>query len=117
MAGISTHVLDIANGKPGAGMRIDFSILDDGAYRLVKTVRTNEEGRTDEPIVRPENATAGRYELLFHVDEYYAGLRRKLPDPPFVDQVPVRFTVVDAKQHFHVPLICTPWNCTMYRGS
>ncbi|MFC9752776.1 hydroxyisourate hydrolase [Streptomyces sp. NPDC056921] len=117
MAGISTHVLDIANGKPGSGMRIEFSILENGEYRLIKTVRTNQEGRTDEPILRPEEAKAGQYELLFHVDEYYDGLKGKLSDPPFVDQVPVRFTVFDATQHFHVPMICTPWNCTTYRGS
>ncbi|MFF3952825.1 hydroxyisourate hydrolase [Streptomyces sp. NPDC001890] len=117
MAGISTHVLDIAHGKPGAGMRIEFSIFENGKYRLIKTVRTNQEGRTDEPILKPEEAKAGRYELLFHVDEYYDGLEEKLSDPPFVDQVPVRFTVFDATQHFHVPMICTPWNCTTYRGS
>ncbi|MFE7108639.1 hydroxyisourate hydrolase [Streptomyces sp. NPDC057600] len=67
--------------------------------------------------MKPEEAKAGRYELLFHVDEYYDGLGRNLSDPPFVDQVPVRFTVFDATQHFHVPMICTPWNCTTYRGS
>ncbi|MDI3404195.1 hydroxyisourate hydrolase [Streptomyces cavernicola] len=117
MAGISTHVLDIANGRPGAGMRIDFSILEDGAYRLLKTVRSNAEGRTDEPILKPEEAKAGRYELLFHVDAYYEELHGTLPDAAFIDQVPVRFTVFDATQHFHVPMICTPWNCTTYRGS
>ncbi|MEU6658828.1 hydroxyisourate hydrolase [Streptomyces sp. NPDC046821] len=117
MAGISTHVLDIANGKPGAGMRIDFSILENDTYRFVKTVWTNAEGRTDEPILKPEEAKAGKFELLFHVDAYYDGLKKKLPQPPFVEQVPVRFTVFDVTQHFHVPMICTPWNVTTYHGS
>ncbi|NBE52995.1 hydroxyisourate hydrolase [Streptomyces boluensis] len=85
--------------------------------RTAPSVRTNAEGRTDEPILTPEEAKAGRYELLFHVDEYYAGLPGELPDPAFIDQVPVRFTVFDVTQHFHVPMICTPWNCTTYRGS
>ncbi|MCZ0981342.1 hydroxyisourate hydrolase [Streptomyces diastatochromogenes] len=117
MAGISTHVLDVAHGRPGAGMRIDFSVLDDGAYRLVRTLRTNQEGRTDEPVLKPEEAKAGKYELLFHVGEYYAGLRGGRPAAQFVERVPVRFTVFDVTQHFHVPLLCTPSSCTTYRGS
>ncbi|WP_443063984.1 hydroxyisourate hydrolase [Streptomyces sp. NBC_00376] len=75
-------------------------------------------------LTRPRRWRNGRnvdarsgYELLFHVDEYYDGLKGKLSGPPFIDQVPVRYTVFDATQHFPVPVICTPWNCTTYRGS
>ncbi len=117
MAGITTHVLDNETGMPGAGMRIDFSVFENGAYRHVKTVETNAEGRTDDMILSPEETKVGQYELLFHVAEYYAGKGRQLPDPPFIEDVPVRFSVFDASQHYHVPMLCTPWTCTTYRGS
>lgn len=117
MAGITTHVLDTATGKPGAGMRIDFSVLIDGVYKRIKTVITNVEGRTDEMLLKPEETQIGEYELLFHVQEYFAKQGLKLPDPPFIDEVPVRFAVFDTKQHYHVPMLATPWSCTTYRGS
>jgi len=117
LAGISTHVLDITSGQPGVGMRIEFSVLDGAQYKLVKELRTNQEGRTDSPVLAPDEARAGQYELVFHVGEYYASRGLGLPDPAFIDQVPVRFTVFDATQHFHVPMLCSPWSCTTYRGS
>ena len=117
MAGITTHVLNTVSGAPGAGMRIDFSIFKDGAYQLVKTVHTNSDGRTDEMILSPPETQVGQYELLFHVDEYFAKQGVQLPDPPFVEKVPVRFSVFDTKQHYHVPMLATPWSCTTYRGS
>ena len=117
MAGISTHVLNTVTGSPGAGMRIDFSIWDEHRYRLLKTVVTNRDGRTDEMILKPEDTSVGRYELVFHVGEYFARLGTALPDPAFIDTVPVRFAVFDIKQHYHVPMLATPWSCTTYRGS
>ena len=117
MAGISTHVLDTVSGRPGAGMRIDFSVLQGGTYKLVKTITTNAEGRTDQMVMIPEETQVGQYELLFYVDEYFRKLGVKLPELSFVDQVPVRFSVFDVKQHYHVPMLCTPWSCTTYRGS
>ncbi len=117
MAGITTHVLNSATGKPGAGMRIDFSVLDGEVWRLVKTVRTNADGRTDEMIQKPEETRVGQYELLFHVDEYFIGQGVALPDPPFIEKVPVRFAVFDPRQHYHVPMLATPWSCATYRGS
>ncbi|MDH3688824.1 MAG: hydroxyisourate hydrolase [Gammaproteobacteria bacterium] len=117
MAGITTHVLDTVNGSPGAGMRIDFSVLEGDSYRLVKTVHTNQDGRTDEMILAPEATKVGQYEILFHVREYFEKLGVELPDPPFIDEVPVRFAVFDTTQHYHVPMLATPWSCTTYRGS
>ncbi len=117
MAGITTHVLDTYAGKPGAGMRIDFSVLVDGAYKLVKTVTANAEGRTDQMILKPEETKVGQYELLFYVEEYFTRQGLKLPDPAFIDEVPVRFAVFDTQQHYHVPMLATPWSCTTYRGS
>lgn len=117
MAGISTHVLDTVTGKPGAGMRIDFSVLEGGSYKLVKTIQTNKDGRTDKPVLTPEETKVGQYELLFYVEEYFAKQGVTLPDPAFIDEVPVRFSVFNVQQHYHVPMLCTPWSCTTYRGS
>ena len=117
MAGITTHVLDASTGKPGAGMRIDFSVFDGSSFKLTKTVYTNVDGRTDQMILSPDATKVGQYELLFHVDDYFAKQGIKLPDIPFIEKVPVRFSVFDTTQHFHVPMLATPWSCATYRGS
>lgn len=118
MAGISTHVLDNLSGRPGAGMRIDFSVFDSGAWKLVKTLRTNADGRTDEPVLAPGDARVGEYELSFYIGDYYAAGPKLPADAMFVDAVvPVRFSLFDVKQHYHVPMLCTPWSCSTYRGS
>lgn len=117
MAGITTHVLNTITGKPGANVRIDFSMREGDAWKLVKTVRTNGDGRTDGMILKPEDTKVGEYELLFHVDDYFIAEGMKLTDPPFIEKVPVRFAVFDAKQHFHVPMLMTPGSCATYRGS
>jgi 5-hydroxyisourate hydrolase len=117
MAGITTHVLNTITGKPGADVRIDFSVWQGDAWKFVKTVRTNADGRTDEMILKPEDTQVGRYELLFHVDEYFAAQGVAQTDPPFIEKVPVRFAVFDTKQHFHVPMLMTPGSCATYRGS
>jgi len=88
MAGISTHVLNSGTGRPGAGMRIDFSVRDGDGWKLVKTVTTNADGRTDQPVLAPDAARTGQYELLFHVGGYYG-------DKSFLDRVPVRFRIKD----------------------
>ena len=117
MAGITTHVLNTVTGRPGGGMRIDFSVLEGDRWRLVKTVRTNADGRTDEMIQKPDETKVGQYELLFYVDDYLRAQGAALADPPFIEKVPVRFAVFDPKQHYHVPMLCTPWSCSTYRGS
>jgi 5-hydroxyisourate hydrolase len=119
MAGITTNVLDNLSGRPGAGMRIDFSVLEGGTWKLVKTLTTNADGRTDQPVLAAADAKVGEYELAFHIGDFYAPQAGKLPpDAQFVDPVtPVRFSLFDAKQHYHVPMLCTPWSCATYRGS
>lgn len=117
MAGITTHVLDANRGRPAASVRIDLSVMEGGDWKLVKTTATNADGRTDGPVVKPEDAKVGEYELVFYIDEYF----QKQPDPsgmqPFVDRAVVRFSIFDVRQHYHVPLLCTPGSCTTYRGS
>lgn len=118
MAGISTHVLDNFSGRPAAGMRIDFSVRDGDGWRLVRSMTTNADGRTDRPVLAPDAAAVGEYELAFHIADYYERQSVRLADPQFVDRVvPVRFALFDTKQHFHVPMLCTPWSCATYRGS
>jgi 5-hydroxyisourate hydrolase len=118
MAGISTHVLDNHSGRPGAGMRIDFSVREEGEWRLVRSMTTNADGRTERPVLAPDAATTGEYELAFHIGDYYERQGTRGADPQFVDRVvPVRFAISDPKQHYHVPMLCTPWSCSTYRGS
>lgn len=116
MAGITTHVLNTVTGAPGAGMRIDFSVQEGDGWRLVKSVKTNADGRTDEMILKPEDTKVGQYELLFHVDDYFRAQGQAQADA-FIEKVPVRFAVFDPKQHYHVPMLATPWSCATYRGS
>ncbi len=103
---LSTHVLDTANGRPAAGMKIE---LRSGGT-LLKTVVTNADGRTDAPLLAGAEVAAGEYELLFHVGDYF-GTRA------FLDIVPVRFIISDPAAGYHVPLLCSPWAYSTYRGS
>ncbi len=118
MAGISTHVLDNLTGWPGVGMRIDFSVFEDGRWKLLKTLTTNADGRTDQPVLAPADARVGQYELAFHIGDFYTAKHKLAAETLFVDRVmPVRFALFDTKQHYHVPMLCTPWSCATYRGS
>jgi 5-hydroxyisourate hydrolase len=118
MASLTTHVLDTARGRPAAGMRVELSRLDpsSGDRQEIKAVRTNENGRTDAPLLAADELTSGVYELIFDVDEYFDGVPN-IPDPPFLDRVPVRFGVADPSTHYHVPLLVSPWSYSTYRGS
>jgi len=105
MGRLTTHVLDSARGKPGAGIRVELYRLDGETRQLVADTRTNADGRTDAPLLEGAGLKAGAYELVFHVGA------------AFFDTVPVRFKIADADQHYHVPLLCSPWSYTTYRGS
>lgn len=117
MAGISTHVLDTDRGRPAAGVRIDFSILEGEMWRLVKSVVTNADGRTDQPILAPSEAKAGQYQLVFHVDAYFRDRPGTAEADIFIDNPVVRFAIFDPAQHYHVPMLCAPASFTTYRGS
>ncbi len=114
MGRLTTHVLDTARGQPGAGIRID--LYQVGAERrcLVSTV-TNADGRTEQPLLDGENFVTGSYELVFAIGPYFAnsGLAAK---QPFLDDVVVRVTLAN-DEHYHVPLLTTPWSYSTYRGS
>lgn len=116
--GLTTHVLDTARGCPAAGLRIDVcAVSADGRASLIKTVRTNADGRTDAPLFGPGEMEAGQYELLFHVGAYFRATGSAVTDPPFLDLVPVRFAATGAGGHYHVPLLVSPYGYVTYRGT
>ena len=117
MGRLSTHVLDTARGRPAAGLRVELAALDGGARRPLVDTRTNADGRTDAPLMAGEGFRTGSFELLFHVGEYFREAGLPLADPPFLDVVPVRFTVAEPDGHYHVPLLVSPWSYSTYRGS
>ncbi len=117
MAGISTHVLDTAEGGPAAGVRIELFEFEDDRRRMVCETVTNDDGRTAAPLLGADQMRAGVFEILFHVGAYFAGRSAAALQPGFLDVVPVRFTISDPSQHYHVPLLASPWSYTTYRGS
>ena len=118
MGRLSTHVLDIQAGRPAAGVAIElFRIAGDGVATPVARTRTNADGRTDAPLLSGDALAVGVYELRFHAGDYFRGAGANLPDPAFVDVVPIRFGIADATGHYHVPLLVSPWAFSTYRGS
>lgn len=116
-AKLSTHALDMYLGRQAAGMRIDFSRKEGDAWKLLKTVTADENGRVGEELMSADTMEVGRYELLFHVEDYYKAAGVKLTDPAFLDTVPVRIAIFDVRQSYHVPLYFSPWSFLSYRGS
>ena len=118
MGRLSTHVLDIQAGRPAADVAIELvRIGSDGAASPVRTTRTNADGRTDTPLLAGDELTTGVYEIRFHAGDYFRGAGQKLPEPAFVDVVPIRFGIADAAGHYHVPLLVSPWALSTDRGS
>ena len=120
MAGrLSTHVLDTTRGCPASGMTIELWRLDPAGnrHRLLKTVRTNADGRPDELLLGNDELVVGIYELVFAVGEYFAAQGVTCAAIPFLDRVPVRFGIADPTAHYHVPLLTSPWAYSTYRGS
>lgn len=116
-AKLSTHVLDTAHGCPAQGMKIELWSLTAGKPKLIKSILTNQDGRTDAPLLGGEEMRVGDYELVFHVGDYFAGKSAAPAGPRFLDLVPVRFGIADASASYHVPLLCSPWSYSTYRGS
>jgi len=115
---LSTHVLDTHSGKPAGGVAfelIELSAL--GESRVVTRGVTNSDGRTDAPLIGGGPVPIGRYELNFSVGKYFAERGVAMSDPPFLDRIPLRFSVSEPECHLHVPLLVTPWSYATYRGS
>jgi 5-hydroxyisourate hydrolase len=116
MARLSTHVLDTAKGKPAAGLKIELYFLGESRQHL-KTVITNNDGRTDEPLLSGDSIPTGIYELIFHAGDYLRASGVLLPEPAFLDDIIIRFGIADASGHYHVPLLLSPFGYSTYRGS
>ena len=115
---LSTHVLDTHAGRPAAGVAVELSeISAAGVTHTIERTTTNDDGRTDRPLIEGRPLPIGRYELRFAVGDYFAHHTVLLTDPPFLDTVPVQFAIADPEGHYHVPLLVTPWSYATYRGS
>ena len=113
---LTTHVLDTYNGKPGSGIKGSIYIFEEGNKKKIKEFTLNEDGRCDGPILENDNFKAGKYEIKFFCGEYFKKFT-KLSDNPFLDDVVIRFGISDNNEHYHVPLLISPWSYTTYRGS
>lgn len=106
---LTTHILDTAAGRPARGVTIELHRLGEGDREFLARAVTNDDGRTAEPLLAGEALQPGLYEITFHVGAYFPG--------GFFEGIPVRFRVIDASAHYHVPLLCSPWAYSTYRGS
>jgi 2-oxo-4-hydroxy-4-carboxy-5-ureidoimidazoline decarboxylase len=115
---LSTHVLDTHGGRPAEGVAVElFELSAAGELALITRAVTNRDGRTDGPLIGGRPLPIARYELRFHVADYFTARGTPQADPPFLDAVPVAFSVAEPEGHYHVPLLVTPWSYTTYRGS
>ncbi len=116
MGRLTTHVLDTARGAPAGALVIELWAMRQSP-QLIKTVTTNSDGRTDEPLLSGADFKAGTYELRFHAGDYLKQAGVKVQQPAFLDVIPIRFGIADASQHYHVPLLLSPFGYSTYRGS
>lgn len=117
MGRLTTHVLDTMNGTPAAGMAVSLWRLGDAGPERLTELRLNADGRSDGALLEGAALQAGRYRLVFAVGDYFRARGTSLPEPPFLDEVPLDFGVADAGLHYHVPLLASPWAYSTYRGS
>lgn len=116
MGRLSTHVLDTANGVPAAGVAVTLHRIEGEARHLAANAVTNQDGRTDAPLLAGGQFQTGTYVLTFAVGPYFAA-KGNGPSPPFLDLIPIRFTLGDPGGNYHVPLLVSPWSFSTYRGS
>jgi 5-hydroxyisourate hydrolase len=116
MSRLTTHVLDTASGIPARGVRVCLYLVSENKRTLVKDTTTNSDGRCDAPLLEGASFKNGSYELVFFVGNYFAQ-KSPLPNPAFLDEIPIRFSVADSLAHYHVPLLVSPWAYSTYRGS
>jgi len=116
MGQLTTHVLDTSSGLPAAAIRIELHELGGSGPRLLCSMITGTNGRCAAPLLAEAEFHPGRYTLTFFVAEYFRGRGVELPSPPFLDEVIVRIGIAEAAQHYHVPLLISPWSYSVYRG-
>jgi 5-hydroxyisourate hydrolase len=115
MGRLTTHVLDTSTGRPADRLKVE--LFRERQPDPLVTAVTNSDGRLNDPLLEAEALTADRYELRFHVADYFRALGVTLPEPPFLDIVPIRFGIADTAAHYHVPLLISPYGYSTYRGS
>jgi 5-hydroxyisourate hydrolase len=114
---LTTHVLDTAKGCPAAGLKIALYRVSGNSHRKITEMVTNDDGRTDSPILPVSDFKTGTYELVFYAGDYLRASGQAGEDPLFLDEVPLRFGMSDAAAHYHVPLLLSPYGYSTYRGS
>ena len=118
MGRLTTHVLDTANGRPAGGVVVELYALDAaGARTFIAKTQTNQDGRTDAPLLSGEAFRLGVYEIEFAIGDYFRQAKSIQAGPAFLDVVPIRFSITDANAHYHVPLLAAPYAYSTYRGS
>ncbi|PXW92841.1 5-hydroxyisourate hydrolase [Sphaerotilus hippei] len=118
MGKLTTHVLDTMNGCPAAGMAVAlWRVAPDGSARCLQSLVLDSDGRASGPLLEGEGLQPGRYRLSFEVGAYFRARGVTLPEPPFLDTVPLDFGLADPGAHYHVPLLVSPWSYSTYRGS
>lgn len=117
MGRLTTHILDTASGCPAAGVPVELFALSGKQRVRLSGASTNADGRCDEPLLDGERVQVGVYEILFHVGAYLRARGDDLPSPAFLDVVPIRFGVASPDEHYHVPLLISPYGYSTYRGS
>ena len=117
MAGISIHVVDVARGKPAAGMFVEVHAVDGDDRRVVGTGCVGDNGALDHPMSTGEGVNAGTHEVVLHAGEYFRFVGQVTEKPAFQEIVPLRFTVLDVREHYHLPIKISPWGISVWRGS
>ena len=116
MTKLTTHVLDIYSGKPGAGIKVELYYFNNNKREKKKTLTLNRDGRTEEPLLEGGDFLNGKYELVFFIGDYFKNLT-DLPKTPFLNEVIIRFGISKPDEHYHIPLLVSPWSYSTYRGS
>jgi len=115
MTKLTTHVLDVYSGKPGMGIKVDLYHIQNNKREKLKAI-LNNDGRVDKPLIEGSVFKEGKYELIFFVGDYFKKIT-EAPKIPFLDDVVIKFGISNAKEHYHVPLLVSPWSYSTYRGS
>ena len=116
MTKLTTHVLDVYSGKPGRGIKVDLYYVKNDKREKLNSVILNNDGRTDQALIDGANFKEGQYEIVFFVGDYFKKIT-EVPKIPFLDDVVVKFGISNTKEHYHVPLLVSPWSYSTYRGS
>ena len=116
MSKLTTHVLDVYSGKPGKGIKVELYFISGEDKKKLKSITLNEDGRSNQPLVEKDEFKEGKYELVFFVGDYFKNITKN-NDLKFLDDVVIRFGISNNKEHYHVPLLVSPWSYSTYRGS